>query len=111
MTDTDGFHVSLGVWVPPAPAIAASKTLNVLAMLTDDLGLDQQQISGHSCNSTTPSTPNLAAHQTAGLIVCNAWTTPACSTARGVLYPSRYPFRTELEAPLGTSELATMMVW
>ena len=35
---------------------------------------------------------------------------PACSTARGVLYTGRYPLRSELEAPLGTSELVKSMI-
>ena len=96
--------------VVPAPAIAASKKPNVLVILTDDLGLDQLQIYGYNSSLPAPPTPNLVALQAAGLTFRNAWTMPACSTARGVLYTGRYPFRTELEAPLGSSDLANSMI-
>lgn len=112
----------------PAPAMAASTTgaqsaatpavvaqkqkktrPNVLLVLTDDIGIDQVPLYDFHAPSVPP-TPNLAALQSAGLTFRNAWTMPACSTARGVLYTGRYPFRTELEAALGPSDLANSMI-
>ena len=92
-----------------APAMAASKKPNVLMLLTDDIGMDQLQIYGYNSTLPAPPTPNLEALQSAGLTFRNSWTMPACSTARGVLYTGRYPFRTELQAALGPSDLANSM--
>ena len=92
------------------PAEAASRKPNVLVVLTDDMGMDQLQLYGYNSIPPAPATPNLAALQTAGLTFRNAWTMPACSTARGVLYTGRYPFRTQLQAALGPSDLANSMI-
>lgn len=96
------------VFAAAVQAHAADKP-NVLLFLTDDAGLDQLQIYGYGGN-TAPATPNLSALQQAGLTFTNAWTMPACSTARAVLYTGRYPFRTRLEAALGPSDLANSMI-
>ena len=96
--------------VQPSPALAAKKKTNVLLFLTDDTGMDQLELYGYNSVPPAPSTPNLASLQTAGLTFRNAWTMPACSTARGVLYTGRYPFRTELQAALGPSDLANSMI-
>lgn len=93
-----------------APAAAGTENKpNVLLFLTDDVGLDQLQIYGYG-GKTAPPTPNLDALQKVGLTFRNAWTMPACSTSRGVLYTGRYPFRTELQAALGPSDLANSMI-
>jgi arylsulfatase A-like enzyme len=92
------------------PAQAAPKKPNVLVLLTDDAGMDQLRLYGYNSTPPAPSTPNLATLQAAGLTFRNAWTMPACSTARGVLYTGRYPFRTELQAALGPSDLANSMI-
>lgn len=86
------------------------KKPNVLMFLTDDAGMDQLTLYGYNSVPPAPQTPNLAALQSAGLTFRNAWTMPACSTARGVLYTGRYPFRTQLEAALGPSDLANSMI-
>ena len=96
--------------VQPSPALAAKKRTNILLFLTDDIGMDQLELYGYNSIPQAPSTPNLASLQTAGLTFRNAWTMPACSTARGVLYTGRYPFRTELQAALGPSDLANSMI-
>ena len=90
----------------------ASDKPNILVLLTDDAGMDQLQLYGYSNNLPVPApeTPNLATLQSAGLTFRNAWTMPACSTARGVLYTGRYPFRTDLYAALGPSDLANSMI-
>lgn len=93
---------------PGGPGAAARKP-NILLVLTDDQGLDQLRIYGYGGNSAPP-TPNLESLQKVGLTFRNAWTMPACSTARGVLYTGRYPFRTNLEAALGPSDLANSMI-
>jgi arylsulfatase A-like enzyme len=94
----------------PSPALAAKKKPNVLLFLTDDTGLDQLELYRYNSLPSAPETPNLASLQSAGLTFRNAWTMPACSTARGVLYTGRYPFRTELQAALGPSDLANSMI-
>ena len=96
----------------PAASPKGSQTAakpNVLLLLTDDAGMDQLQIYGYG-GRTAPPTPNLATLQKAGLTFTDAWTMPACSTSRGVLYTGRYPFRTQLEAALGPSDLANSMI-
>lgn len=113
--------VLLGSWQSPAVAESREKSIpkwqshtgskkpNVLLLLTDDIGLDQLEIYGYGGGSAPP-TPNLQTLETAGITFRNAWTMPACSTARGVLYTGRYPFRTQLEAALGPSDLANSMI-
>ena len=91
-------------------ANAAQKKPNFLVFLTDDAGMDQLRLYGYNSTPAAAPTPNLASLQQAGLTFRNAWTMPACSTARGVLYTGRYPFRTELEAALGPSDLANSMI-
>lgn len=100
----------------PASSVVASKVgddtpnkPNILLVLTDDIGIDQQRFRGYGGNSAPPM-PNIESLQKAGLSFTNAWTMPECSTARGALYTGRYPFRTELEAALGPSDLANSMI-
>jgi arylsulfatase A-like enzyme len=106
--------VTAAGWAATAPAQAQTapnnKKTNVLVVLTDDMGMDQLQLYGYNSVPPAPATPNLASLQTAGITFRNAWTMPACSTARGVLYTGRYPFRTNLEAALGPSDLANSMI-
>lgn len=92
-----------------APASAGQGKPNVLLVLTDDIGIDQLTINGYG-GLSAPPTPNVESLQRAGLTFANAWTMPACSTARGVLFTGRYPFRTELQAALGPSDLANSMI-
>ncbi|WP_421694932.1 sulfatase-like hydrolase/transferase [Aestuariivirga sp.] len=104
---------SLGL-TTASPAEAASLSTspakpNVLLVLTDDIGMDQLQTYGYG-GLTAPATPNLQSISAAGLTFRNAWTMPACSTARGVLYTGRYPFRTNLLAALGPDDLANSMI-
>lgn len=82
---------------------------NILLILTDDVGIDQIRTFGYG-GATAPATPNIDAIANSGLRFRNAWTMPACSTARGVLYTGRYPFRTNLYAALGPSDLANSMI-
>lgn len=112
---------AVGVWLattaaptladtkPGARADAAQDKPNILLVLTDDIGIDQQRFYGYGGDSAPPM-PNTNSLQKVGLSFTNAWTMPACSTARGVLYTGRYPFRTELEAALGPSDLANSMI-
>lgn len=83
---------------------------NVLLLVTDDAGMDQLRLYGYNSTPPAPVTPNLATLQQQGLTFRNAWTMPACSTARGVLYTGRYPFRTDLQAALGPADLANSMI-
>ena len=89
----------------------AKKRPNVLLLLTDDIGMDQLQLYGY--NSVPLGSGDAQPRgrcRAAGLTFRNAWTMPACSTARGVLYTGRYPFRTELQAALGPYDLANSMI-
>lgn len=106
-----GSSMMFAAWHAPAAAATstATKKTNVLLVLTDDVGIDQLRIYGYG-GLSAPATPNLQTLETAGLTFRNAWTMPACSTARGVLYTGRYPFRTQLEAALGPSDLANSMI-
>lgn len=113
--------ILLGSWQAPALADSSdrlpqkwnsnspSKKPNVLLVLTDDVGIDQLTLFGYG-GLSAPPTPNFQSLETAGLSFRNAWTMPACSTARGVLYTGRYPFRTQMEAALGPSDLANSMI-
>ena len=103
------FVAGMALAAHTSPATAATKKPNVLMLLTDDVGIDQLQIYGYNSTMPAPPTPNLVALQNAGLTFRNSWTMPACSTARGVLYTGRYPFRTDLQAALGPSDLANSM--
>lgn len=92
-----------------AAAPAQSRRPNILLILTDDAGIDQIRTFGYG-GRTAPPTPSIDAIANSGLRFRNAWTMPACSTARGVLYTGRYPFRTNLNAALGPSDLANSMI-
>ncbi len=112
---------AIGLWIATTavPAFADTKSgasqqaagqkPNILLVLTDDIGIDQQQFYGYGGKSAPPI-PNINSLQKVGLSFTNAWTMPACSTARGVLYTGRWPFRTDLEAALGPSDLANSMI-
>ncbi len=110
-----GCGMLLAAWQAPALAATSTSTSstakkpNVLLMLTDDVGIDQLRLYGYG-GLSAPPTPNLQSLETAGITFRNAWTMPACSTARGVLYTGRYPFRTQMEAALGPSDLANSMI-
>lgn len=84
---------------------------NVLLLLTDDIGIDQVPLYGYGVGlDSVPPTPTLKSLQDVGLTFRDAWTMPACSTARGALFTGRYPFRTQLQAALGPSDLANSMI-
>ena len=97
------------IGIAPVPATADRAKPNVLLVLTDDIGIDQLTINGYGGKSAPP-TPNVESLQRAGLTFANAWSMPACSTARGVLFTGRYPFRTQMQGALGPSDLANSMI-
>jgi hypothetical protein len=102
----------VGLFASSLPASANSSLSpkpNVLLVVTDDIGIDQIRTFGYGGRSA-PATPTLQSIADAGLSFSNAWTMPACSTARGVLYTGRYPFRTNMRAALGPSDLANSMI-
>jgi len=90
-------------------AWASTTKPNVLLVVTDDIGIDQIRTFGYG-GLSAPETPTLQSIAESGLSFTNAWTMPACSTARGVLYTGRYPFRTNMQAALGPSDLANSMI-
>ena len=102
----------IGLFAPAQQTSASSSSStkpNVLMVVTDDIGLDQLRTFGYG-GLSAPETPTLQSIADAGLSFTNAWTMPACSTARGVLYTGRYPFRTNMQAALGPSDLANSMI-
>lgn len=102
----------IGLCISASPALAYSSSApkpNVLLVVTDDIGIDQITTYGYG-GFSAPATPTLQSISDAGLSFRNAWTMPACSTARGVLYTGRLPFRTNMQAALGPSDLANSMI-
>lgn len=90
-------------------ASSSTRKPNVLLILADDIGMDQITTYGYG-GSSAPPTPTLQSISDSGLTFRNAWTMPACSTSRSVLYTGRFPFRTNVQAALGPSDLANSMI-
>ncbi len=66
--------------VPDTPAAT-----NILFLVMDDIGIDQLEVLGFG-GKTPPATPTIAALAGAGVSFTDAWSMPACSPTRGVMY-------------------------
>ena len=94
----------------PTPPVA-SKPPNILFILTDDVGIDQFRAFGYGGpEALNPAMPSIDRIAEAGVRFHNAWTMPACSVGRSVIFTGRFPMRTELYGALGPSDLANSMV-
>lgn len=96
---------------PPAPdpdPIVEPAAANILFVVLDDVGMDQMEIFGFG-GATAPATPTFAEIADAGVSFTDAWSMPACSTTRAVMYEGRYPLRTNVKAALGSNDLANSM--
>jgi hypothetical protein len=93
----------------PAPGNGGKPTPNILLIVLDDVGIDQMETFGYG-GSTPPSTPSITAIADSGIRFQNAWSMPACTTTRGVMYSARFPFRTNLLGALGPDDLANSMM-
>ena len=89
--------------VPDTPAAT-----NILFVVLDDIGVDQLEVFGFG-GETPPATPTIAALAGAGVSFTDAWSMPACSTTRGVMYEGRFPLRTNVKAALGPNDLSNSM--
>ncbi len=91
---------------PPAP-----NPPNILFILTDDVGIDQFRAFGYGGpEALNPAMPSIDRIAEAGVRFHNAWTMPACSVGRSVIFTGRFPLRTELYGALGPDDLANSMV-
>ena len=81
---------------------------NILFVVLDDIGIDQLEVFGFG-GETPPATPTIAALASAGVSFTDAWSMPACSTTRGVMYEGRFPLRTNVKAALGPNDLSNAM--
>lgn len=105
--------LGIGAWpadaARPRGGVRPSDTPNILLIVMDDVGVDQMKLFGYG-GDTPPSTPSLDKLAQGGVRFHNYWSMPACSTSRAVLFEGRYPFRTNVYAALGPSDLANSMV-
>lgn len=86
-----------------------SDTPNILFVIMDDVGIDQMEVFGYG-GETPPGTPNIADIAGAGIRFHNAWSMPACTTSRALVFEAQYPLRTNIKGALGPSDLANSMV-
>ena len=91
------------------PASAASQPPNILLIIMDDVGIDQMKLFGYG-GDTPPSMPTIDKIAGTGVRFSNAWSMPACSTSRAVLFTGRFPLRTNVYAALGPNDLANSQV-
>jgi len=91
------------------PTPSNDSTPNILFVIMDDVGIDQMEVFGYG-GETPPSTPNIATLASGGVEFHNAWSMPACTTSRAVIFEARYPLRTNVKAALGPDDLANSMV-
>ncbi|MEA2627165.1 MAG: hypothetical protein QOD06_3210 [Candidatus Binatota bacterium] len=91
-----------------APSTATAPP-NILFVIMDDVGIDQMQDFGYG-GETPPSMPNIAEIAGAGIRFHNAWSMPACTTSRAVIFDARFPLRTDVKGALGPNDLANSMV-
>jgi hypothetical protein len=93
---------------PVPPPIEVETKTNILFIVLDDIGMDQMEIFGYG-GETPPATPTIAELAGAGVSFTDAWSMPACSTTRAVMYEGRFPLRTNVKAALGPNDLANSM--
>lgn len=91
-----------------SPPIEVETKTNILFIVLDDVGMDQMEIFGYG-GETPPATPTIAELAGAGVSFTDAWSMPACSTTRAVMYEGRFPLRTNVKAALGPNDLANSM--
>lgn len=82
---------------------------NILFVILDDVGMDQMAVFGFGGEDAAP-TPTLAALADSGVRFDNAWSMPACSTSRAVMFTGRFPLRTGVLGALGPGDLANAQV-
>lgn len=89
----------------------APKPPNILFIMTDDVGIDQFRAFGYGGpEALNPAMPNIDQIAREGVRFRNAWSMPACSVSRSVIFTGRFPLRTELYGALGPDDLANSMV-
>ena len=104
--DASLFETLIPATEPEPPAAAAPP--NILFVVVDDVGMDQLAIYGFG-GATPPATPTIAELAGAGISFTDAWSMPACSVTRGVMFEGRFPLRTNIKAALGPNDLANSM--
>lgn len=101
---------ALALWFTlPAVAHAGPPTPNILFIIMDDVGIDQMRTFGYG-GQTPPSTPTLQQIADEGVRFTNAWSMPACSTTRALLFTGRFPLRTNVFGAQGPDDLANSHV-
>ncbi len=88
---------------------SAPSAPNILFVIMDDVGIDQIEAFGYG-GATAPALPNIDTIARGGTRFHNAWSMPACTTSRGVIFDGRFPFRTNVLGALGPDDLANSMV-
>jgi arylsulfatase A-like enzyme len=86
------------------PTQAASRPLNILFIILDDVGKDQLAVF-NPASSTALLTPNINAIAAAGVKFTNFQTTPQCSPSRAAFFTGRYPLRTGVTAAILDEDL------
>ena len=87
---------------PPAPP-------NIVFIILDDVGIDQMKSFGFG-GVEPPATPSMDALARSGVRFDNAWSTPACSPTRAMMFEGRFPLRSQIKGALGGDDLANSMV-
>jgi Sulfatase len=84
-----------------AQAAAKQNHPNIIAIVTDDTGIDQYSIFGYGGNTDEQAkTPNIDAIARAGVRFRNTWSHPSCGPTRSSILNGRYTIRTNvLSAP------------
>ncbi len=83
---------------------------NILFVIMDDVGIDQMSLFGFGGLVGAPATPSMDALALAGVRFDNAWSMPACSPTRAMMFEGRFPLRSQVKGALGGNDLANSMV-
>ena len=89
--------IPLGLTSPStaAPTLASADDTtagNVLILVLDDIGVDG--LNAYGLGTDLPSTPNIDALASKGVVFDNAWSNPVCSPTRATIQTGRYPLHT-----------------
>ena len=80
---------------PVSTSNGQARRPNILFIIMDDVGIDQLPVFGYA-RVDPPTTPNINAIASAGVLFRNVWAMAECSPSRAMFFEGRYPLRTNV---------------
>jgi Sulfatase len=94
---------------PVSTSNGQARRPNILFIIMDDVGIDQLPVFGYA-RVDPPTTPNINAIASAGVLFRNVWAMAECSPSRAMFFEGRYPLRTNVFGALLSDDLANSQV-